>query len=298
MAKGWPGQAQPWLKTTPTPAKLIKLRHRLYGGQRAHLRESGTKAPQQESKSYTPSLSPQSRSVGQFIDIYTQADNPSSPGPRHRPHWGLRAVASLQLEPTSCPISEQACQTRRPHIALRNSGCILTHPIMTLSHSSVLTTAESQDSASSLVGLKRVSKNYIRPLRTSHSEANSTTSPPGVVLMLLIISGILLVCAKPDIWKSCFRNIQYILELKFLSSTVLQSRKSWSLQSFWNLDYVNPNTSGLPLNCIKQHGSCLPPSADPEPPSERKTETSRHLFVILHVEMHQQWPVVVEHLLL
>lgn len=42
---------------------------------------------------------------------------------------------------------------------------------------------------------------------------------------------------------------------------------------FSNLDYVNPNTSGLPLNCIKQHGSCLPPSADPEPPSERKTET-------------------------
>lgn len=144
---------------------------------------------------------------------------------------------------------------------------------MTLSHSSVLTTSESQDSASSLVGLKRVSKNYIHPLRTSHSEANSTTSPPGVVSMLLIISGILLVCTKPDIWKSCFRNIQYILELKFLSSTVLHLRESWNLQSFCNLDYVNPNTSGLPLNCIKQHGSCLPPSADPEPPSERKTET-------------------------
>lgn len=88
----------------------------------------------------------------------------------------LRDLDWTLLVPWSCPVSEEACQSRRPHIALRNSGWIPTHPLMALSHRSVLTTSESPETASAMVGLKRVAKNDIRPLRTSHFEVSSSTS--------------------------------------------------------------------------------------------------------------------------
>lgn len=71
--------------------------------------------------------------------------------------------------------------TRRPHIAPEE---LWVNPTLTLSYRSILATSESPESATLSVGLRRVPKNALRPLRTSHFEVNSTSSPSEVVLML------------------------------------------------------------------------------------------------------------------
>lgn len=111
--KGWPGQVQPRQETTTTYSRQSRPSSESHGGQRAHFREWGTKADPNSNPS------PLSWSVGRVPYSRT-------------PTWtwlikGLRGATSPQVEPASCPVSEEVGQTRRLHTALRTQSESSTH---------------------------------------------------------------------------------------------------------------------------------------------------------------------------
>lgn len=131
----------------------------------------GYQSPQQESKSHT--LASPKRQISQFL--YIQAANPSSPGPERV------AEGSDRSSWKQTPVPFLRSLTRRPHIAPEE---LWVNPTLTLSYRSILATSESPESATLSVGLRRVPKNALHPLRTSHFEVNSTSSPSEAALML------------------------------------------------------------------------------------------------------------------
>lgn len=233
----------------------------------------GYQSPQQESKS------PQSRSVGQFL--YIRAENPSSPGPER----GAEGSDPSSWKQTPVPFLRSL--TRRPHIAPEE---LWENPTLTLSYRSILATSESPESATLSVGLRRVPKNALHPLRTSHFEVSSTSSPSEAALML------------PDVdhsWNICLHYTWHVKgQLQKHSHSVTEdsvfnydaAKEQLKYSQLSSAVWMQINMGCLLAACSSM-GMAYLHQLILNHHLRAKQKHSCHLLSLLHLEKQHQWPV-------